>query len=337
VTVTLSLLLPLTLMTAPAPTAPAELLRRFAGVWDATMTMAGAPGEPPVILNGQEVNTLGGDGLFVAGDFRALLDGRPFQGHALLAWDAQAGKFRRAWADSTSQAFWMSEGGWNPDTQTLTMWIDTADSNGHPVRWREETVFKDDARTFTMYLPGSDKIEAAALSINYHRRATGEVPPPPAGPVMRAASDELAVLARSAGRWNARSEPRSAKGAGGKGIETDVLCCDGHFLVVDYGGTLDKKPYVAHGLVGFNPATRQYEAAWIDSAARTLARKTGTYDARSGTLTLGIDTPGDAGAVVRVKQVEAWSGPNERSTTYSVVRPGEPEATLSIVRYKRAE
>jgi hypothetical protein len=353
VTVTLSLLLPFTLMTgsagsspaaAPAPTtmvsshaAPGDLLRRFAGVWDATMTMAGAPGEPSVILNGQEVNTVGGDGLFVAGDFRALLDGRPFQGHALLAWDAGAGKFRRAWADSTSQAFWISEGAWNPETLTLTMWIDTTDSEGHPARWREETIFKDDARTFTMYLPGSDKIEAAALTIAYHRRAGGEVPPPPAGPVMKAASDELAVIARSAGRWNARLEPRALKGAGGKGIEVNALCCDGRFLVMDYSGTLDRKPYVAHGLVGFNPATRQYEAAFIDSADRTLSRRTGVYDVKSGTLTLGLDAPGAGGAVVRFRQVETWSGPNERSTTYSVARPGEPEATLSVVHYKRAE
>jgi hypothetical protein len=321
----------------PSHAAPADLLRRFAGVWDATMTMAGEPGQPPVILNGQEVNRIGGEDLFIVSDFRALLEGRPFQGHALLAWDASAGKLRRAWADSTSQSFWISEGSWSPDTQTLTMWIDSTDSDGHPVRWREETIFKDDARTFTMYLPGSDKVEAAALSIVYHRRPTGEVPPAPAGPVMKPASEELSVLARSAGRWNARFEPRTAKSASGKGIEVSALCCDGHFLLVDQSGTLDRKPYAAHGLVGFNPATRQYEAAWIDSADRTLVHKTGAYDAKSGTLTLGLDTPGAGGAVIRWRQVEAWSGPNDRSTTFSVTRPGETQSTLSVVHYKRAQ
>ena len=340
----LSLLLPLMLMAtpaAPAPlaaghAAPADLLRRFAGVWDATMTMAGAPGEPPLILNGQEINTLGGDGLFVVSDFRSLLDGRPFQGHGLLAWDAGAGRFRRAWADSTSPSFWISEGDWNPETQTLTMWVDASDSDGHPVRWREESVVKEDMRTFTMFVPGSEKVEAAGLTIAYHRRQTGEIPPRPAGPAMKPASQELQVLARSAGHWNARSEPRTAKVASGKGIEVNALCCDGRFLVVDYNGTIDKKPYVAHGFIGFDPATRRYEAAWIDSADRALQHKTGTYDAAAGTLTLGLDTPGAGGGVVRWRQVETWSGQNERSTTYSVARPGEPEATLSITRYRRA-
>lgn len=332
---TLLLLLPLALAAAPAPLvsshpAPPDLLSRFAGVWDATMTMAGEANQPPVILNGQEVNKIGGDALYIVSDFKALLGGHPFQGHGLLAWDASAGKFRRAWADSTSQSFWISEGTWNQDTQTLTMWIDTTDSEGHPARWREETVFKDDARTFTMFLPGSDKIEAAALSIAYHRRPTGEVPPPPAGPAMKPASDEIAVLARSAGRWNTRFEPKTAKNASGKGIEVSALCCDGHFLVVDDNGTLGKKPYAAHGLFGFNPVTRRYEAAWIDSVDRSLLHKTGTYDETSGTLSFGLDAPG-------WRQVEAWIGQNERSTTYSVKRPGEPEATLSIVHYKRVE
>jgi hypothetical protein len=316
--------------------APPDLIHRFAGVWDSTMTIAGAPGEPPLILNGQEVNTVGGDGLFVVSDFRSLLDGRPFQGHGLLAWDAGAGKFRRAWADSTSQSFWISEGAWDPGKEMLTMWIDATDVEGHPVRWREETVFKEDARTFTMYAPGSDKVEAAGLTIAYHRRQSGEIPPPPGGPVMRPASQELQVLARSAGRWNARSDPRTAKAASGKGVEVNALCCDGRFLIVDYNGTADKKPYVAHGFIGFNPATRQYEAAWIDSADRTLRRKTGTYNAAAGALTLGLDTQGDGGTVVRWRQVETWSGQNDRSTTYSVARPGQPEATLSVTHYRRA-
>jgi hypothetical protein len=65
--------------------------------------------------------------------------------------------------------------------------------------------------------------------------------------------------------------------------------------------------------------------------------KTGAYDAKSGTLTLGLDTPGAGGAVIRWRQVEAWSGPNDRSTTFSVTRPGETESTLSVVHYKRAQ
>jgi hypothetical protein len=119
-------------------------------------------------------------------------------------------------------------------------------------------------------------------------------------------------------------------------VEVNALCCDGRFLIVDYNGTADKKPYVAHGFIGFNPATRQYEAAWIDSADRTLRRKTGTYNAAAGALTLGLDTQGDGGTVVRWRQVETWSGQNDRSTTYSVARPGQPEATLSVTHYRRA-
>src|SRR5262249_39122643 len=108
---------------AAPPAAVADLFRRFAGTWDATMQVIGPPGEPPQVLNGIEINATGGRGLGVTGDFRSQIEGRPFQGHALLTWDAAAKKLRRLWADSTSPVFWISEGDWDPKTATLTMWI----------------------------------------------------------------------------------------------------------------------------------------------------------------------------------------------------------------------
>jgi hypothetical protein len=317
---------------APVPAAAADLLRRFAGAWDATMQVIGPPGEPPQVLNGIEVNASGGDGLWVTGDFRSQIDGRPFQGHSILTWDAPAAKFRRLWADSTSTAFWISEGDWDPKSATLTMWIETRNSRGEPVRWREETIFQGEGRTFTMFIPGPTTVEAAAMTITYKRRPAAQKVPPPGGPVPAPAGPELARLQSSAGVWSVRRDDR-VRGEEMKGTETNTWCCDGRFLLSDVAGRSGKRTYAAHGIVAWDPEHRRYERAFVDTAGTGLERVPGAWDEATGTLTFHLDRPDGRGGTLHADEVLAWNG-DERTATLSEASAGGGKV-LATSRYRK--
>ena len=314
---------------------PASVLRRFVGVWNATLQIATASDSPPIVLNGLSVETPGGDGAWVTGDFRSTLDGQPFQGHELVTWDALRGHFRRVWADSTAPTFWTSEGTYDPVTSTLTLWIDTIDSSGHPARWREETVFKDaDTRTFTMYVPGPETREAAAMTIVYHRRPGGDPsrPPDAAAP----ASKPLEVLSASAGRFEARIEARA--GAAGRdqarGAETAGLCCGGRFLVSDLSAPAGGG-FAAHEVIGYDPSSSSYVAAWIDARDKALVLARGPYDPKAGVLTLREDPPRAGGQGWR--EVQEWSGRDHRSLLRYAPGSGGAQAPAWSVKYRRSD
>jgi hypothetical protein len=332
------------LLAAAAPAArsdtPAhDLLRRMAGTWNATMQVASAGDEPPMVINGTEVSTLGGDGAWLVSDFRSQIEGRPFQGHGLLARDAKTGRYRRVWADSTSPAFWSSEGTYDAATDSLTLWIETTDSDGHPVRWREVVSWKgDDMRTFTMFVPGPETREAAGVSIVYRRRRdaggglplTGPVPSPPSG-------SPYAVLARAAGTWKAVVEDRTGtRGRSvSKGIETGALCCDGQFLVTELAGSGRGQSFTAHGLFGYDPQRKKYVRASIDSVDRTLTLTEGDYDAAADALTLRVPLSDGQQAAIAKHEVFGWKGPDERSLKVLVPGAAAQASPGRTIEYKR--
>jgi hypothetical protein len=325
---------------AVVPIKATDLLARIAGVWDATMQMASEGGAPPIILNGTEVNTLGGNGTWVVGDFRSQLDGRPFQGHAVLARDGASGRFRRVWADSSSPVFWLSEGEWEPATSTLTMWIETVDSSGAKVRWREETVFKDlDTRTFTMFVPGPATTEAAGVTIMYHRRRDGVAPRTPIGPAVKPPSPGHAILFRDVGTWTAevddRMDPDRPAGSS-KATETNATCCSGQFLVIDFASQSRKPPSFGHGLIGFDPEKKTYTCAWVDTVGTLLRLSAGVYEPQGDTLTLRIDLPDGKGGTVALREVEEWKGQDRRTMTVWTADAGGRDRAAVVTRYHRA-
>ena len=321
-----------------AADAGAAVLRRFVGVWNATMQIASPDDSPPLVLSGIEVNTLGGGGAWVTSDFSSQMDERPFQGHAILAWSRGVGRFRRVWADVTSPAFWFSEGAWDAGTRTLTLWVETVNSSGRPVRWHEETVFKDDnTRTFTMYVPGSGTTEAAAIVIAYHRRAEG-APPAPLGPSPSPPSPGHAVVLRDVGAWSAQVENHLPAGGppSSKGTETRTVCCGGNFVITDFVGGSKKEPYAFHGILGFDPERKKYVSARVDTADRSLEVREGDYDAAGDTLTFHYDGPDGHGGTTHLHEVDQWKGTDQRTVTVFVPgADGRDAAGLSIA-YRRA-
>lgn len=148
-----------------------RLLKRDVGVWDATIQLLDQTDGSVGVYNGTETNTLEPGGRWLVTDFRSRIDGAPFEGHALFGYDTDRQRFIRLWVDSSQAFFWASEGSYDPSTDSLTMWMESIDSEGRPTRWRTVTVWKDDdTRVFTMYVPGPESVEAAGMTITYKRR-----------------------------------------------------------------------------------------------------------------------------------------------------------------------
>lgn len=321
-----------------APTKPEELLKALAGTWNATMQIAAPDDAPPQVINALEVNRPGGDGAWIVSEFRSQLDGRAFEGHGILAFNPQSGKFRRVWADVTAPTPWRSEGTWDAATRTLTMWINTVDSQGHPVRWREEMVLKDDqSRVFTMYAPGPKDTEAAAITITYRRRPEG-APPVPFHPAAPAPSGEHARLGKDVGTWNARIE--TAKGSPldpkiAKAIEVNATCCDGLFLVSDIAGASKKARYAGHGLVGYDPEAKRYWSAWVDTVHRDLDMAQGDWDEAKSTYTFPLAVEGEAAGPTR--ETIAYRPDGGRTLTLWAKGADGKEFAGVVVDYERAK
>ena len=327
--------------TAPPPaaaTASADLLKRMAGSWDATMQMASQDGSPPVVLNGTEVDTLGGRGTWVISDFRSQLEGHPFQGHAILSLDPATGRLQRVWADSTSPSFWASEGTWDPATATLTMWIDSVDSVGQKVRWREETVLKSaDTRTFTMYVPGPRATEAAGVTIVYHRRADA-ASRTAIGPVLAPPTPAHDLLRRDAGAWSAKIDDRREKSGGGsdKATEVGTICCGGLFLTSETTGEGRDAPFLGHRLLGYDPGRKKYVSAQVDTAGGGMLLGEGEYDSVTDQLRLVLAAPHGPDGAARARLVEEWKGREQRTSTLYTRGDADGVEKVSVVtRYRR--
>jgi hypothetical protein len=157
--------------TRSIPASQSALLKRDVGVWDATIQILGEPDGAMDVYNGTETNTLVPGGRWLETDFKSRIGGEDFEGHALFGYDPDKRKYVRIWVDSSQAFFWPSEGDYDPATDSLTMWMESNDSNGQVVRWRTVTVWKDaETRVFTMYVPGPETTEAAGMTITYKRR-----------------------------------------------------------------------------------------------------------------------------------------------------------------------
>lgn len=116
-------------ITLPKPGPKHEILKKEAGVWDATVETRMELGGKPVVTKGVETNTLLGDGLWRVQDFKGELMGVPFQGHAVTGYDAAKKKSVGTWVDSMAPGLSSTEG-----SSDAKAGLGTPGSKG-PVRW----------------------------------------------------------------------------------------------------------------------------------------------------------------------------------------------------------
>jgi Protein of unknown function (DUF1579) len=158
-------------------TAEHERLTHDVGTWDATIRcyMQGPDAEPS-ISRGIEVVKLMPGGLWAIADFEGQFGDAPFHGYCQTGYDPLKKKFVGTWIDSMSPSFMLSEGDYDSNTKTLTVYSKGTDSrSGKPYEAKMTTVHKaKNSRVFTFFRKsGETKGEfVKMMEISYARRAS---------------------------------------------------------------------------------------------------------------------------------------------------------------------
>lgn len=113
----------------PRPGPEHEILKKDVGVWDATLEMKPGPGMPPMTMTGTETSTLVG-GRWLVTEFHSEMMGQPFEGRGLAGWDPDKKAYVGVWVDTMSTRFSHSESTYDPETKTLTGWMEMPNPMG---------------------------------------------------------------------------------------------------------------------------------------------------------------------------------------------------------------
>jgi hypothetical protein len=155
----------------PKPGPEHEILKKEAGVWDASVETTTPDGKTDV-SKGLETNTLMAGGLWLITDYKGKFGGQPFEGHGIMGYDPHKKKYIGSWADSMSAGLSTMEETYDASKKTMSGWMEGPDENGKPMKMNAATVWKDDnTRVFTMAMTGPDGKEVTFMKITYTRRS----------------------------------------------------------------------------------------------------------------------------------------------------------------------
>ncbi|MEO5821902.1 MAG: DUF1579 domain-containing protein [Vicinamibacteraceae bacterium] len=164
--------------------------------------------------------------------------------------------------------------------------------------------------------------------------AAAQAPPTPtAGP-------EHAVLKEDVGSWDASVEmlmPGAPATPPSKGVEVNVMSCNGLCLVTDFKGEIMGGPFQGHGVTTWDPSKKAYTGSWSDSMAAGLATTEGTWDAAKKTLTSTMLTPDGNGGTVKMRSTVEYSAGKR---VFSMYMPGPdgkdvPSMRITYTRQKK--
>jgi hypothetical protein len=156
---------------APPPVSPEQdVLKQWAGNWEATIESTGRDGKPVKNAAKATVRLLGKRWLIT--DFDGTFLGAPFIGHEVLGYDPLAKKYLLNWVDGSATSFATGEGLYNSQSKTLTLTVTGRDdTTGKPTTWRQVDIWKDpDHHEWSLRtIAPKDAKEQIQMTIRYHR------------------------------------------------------------------------------------------------------------------------------------------------------------------------
>lgn len=154
----------------PKPGPEHELLKKYVGVWDATIEMT-EPGGQTQTSKGTETCRMLSGGLWLVTQFKGELMGQTFEGNGATGYDPGKKKYVESWVDSMSTGIAVGDSTYDPATKTVTGTLESPDPSGKPMKMKAVTQWKDDTtRVFTMSFTGPDGKDMPALKISYKKR-----------------------------------------------------------------------------------------------------------------------------------------------------------------------
>jgi hypothetical protein len=154
----------------PKPGKHHEFLKQFEGTWDVKAAFWMEPGKPPVESKAVETAKLKCEGLWLVYSDKGEFLGKPFEGHGLLGYDPQKGKFVGAWVDQTASSMDLAEGTCDEKGKVFTLVSESPGADGKSIKTKRITAFKDqDTQTLTVY-QGPAGQEVIVAKLEYTRK-----------------------------------------------------------------------------------------------------------------------------------------------------------------------
>ncbi len=146
------------------------------------------------------------------------------------------------------------------------------------------------------------------------------------------------VLARLAGTWDAKGKIFTSMGEmpiTGTSVNTSVL--DGRFIEVDYEGPFMGSKFQGKGYVGYDNLAKQFQQVWIMTMSTNVDVMTGTWDAKTNTLTWRGTMHAPGGVTYKKRTSNVFQNDDTFvSTSFSTGPDGKEkkEMTLTYTRVK---
>jgi hypothetical protein len=148
----------------PKPGPEHEMLKKFEGQWNATVT--GPGGESKATASYK----VGLGGFWLQLHFKGDFAGTPFEGRGITGYDPLKKKYVSSWADSMEPHLTLMEGAFDKEGKTFTETGEATGMDGKATKMKSVYEFKDkDTIVFTMYRVEGGKDEQM-FQITYKRK-----------------------------------------------------------------------------------------------------------------------------------------------------------------------
>ncbi|HEY3294129.1 MAG TPA: DUF1579 domain-containing protein [bacterium] len=148
-----------------------QMLARHEGEWNVILRTWMNPDEPPSENKGTASYKMILGGRVLVEDFRGDFQGMPFEGHGMIGYDNNRGRWWQTWNDNMSTAIFKGEGTAGPDGKTITMTGKSDRPDRKDVESKGVYHFaSDNEHTFETYEKGPDGKERKTMEIHYRRK-----------------------------------------------------------------------------------------------------------------------------------------------------------------------
>ena len=146
---------------------------------------------------------------------------------------------------------------------------------------------------------------------------------------------EHAMMAQDVGTWDATvTSYMSPTPEVSTAVDTRRMTANGMWMVDDFVGSMGGKPFVGHGVSGFDQDKKKFVGSWVDSMGSSLTTTEGTYNPVTKKATY-IAKMSMGGQEMLSSMVTEYKDANNQTFTMSMPGP-DGKQTLSLkIEYKR--
>ena len=147
-------------------------------------------------------------------------------------------------------------------------------------------------------------------------------------------TDEHAVLNQFVGEWKTtgKGTDPSGKQTEMSGYEFDRMVLGDFWLFFVYNSQMAGKPFVGHGMIGYDPAKKKYVGSWVDSMSPFMTTLEGTADRKTKSITLdAIGTDPMTEKACKGRLVFEFQDNDHRSVrSYKIDESGEAKLAFEL-------